>query len=252
MAIKAVGRAAQTVIEDVRKQFRENPGIMEGTSEPDYGRCVHIVTGAALKEMVLLGLLVVATPTLVGIIFRYFSTSFSLDKLADMPMMNGKPINLSGAEAVAGVLMVGTIAGILMALLMNNGGGAWDNAKKLIETGEHGGQRRGAHKAAVGGGTGGPARGMVGVDVLPEGRAPAVDDDEFRRIRADHLTSTDTVAGVGVRARSVRSSGPDARCQPRRHLCAVARLAQHGRRPSRPGGERSLPAHAGRYGLRGD
>jgi K(+)-stimulated pyrophosphate-energized sodium pump len=153
MAIKAVGRAAQTVIEDVRKQFRENPGIMEGTSLPDYGRCVHIVTGAALKEMVLPGALVVATPTLVGIIFRHFSTSFSLDKLADMPMMNGKPVNLSGAEAVAGLLMVGTIAGILMAMLMNNGGGAWDNAKKLIETGAHGGKRSEAHKAAVVGDT---------------------------------------------------------------------------------------------------
>jgi len=153
MAIKAVGRAAQTVIEDVRKQFRENPGIMEGTSEPDYGRCVHIVTGAALKQMVLPGALVVLTPTLVGIIFRYFSSSFSLDKLADMPMMNGKPVNLSGAEAVAGLLMVGTIAGILMALVMNNGGGAWDNAKKLIETGAHGGKRSEAHKAAVVGDT---------------------------------------------------------------------------------------------------
>ncbi len=153
MAIKAVGRAAQTVIEDVRKQFRENPGIMEGTAEPDYGRCVHIVTGAALKEMVLPGALVVLTPTLVGIIFRYFSTSFSLDKVADMPMMNGHPVNLSGAEAVAGLLMVGTIAGILMALLMNNGGGAWDNAKKLIETGQHGGKRSEAHKAAVVGDT---------------------------------------------------------------------------------------------------
>jgi K(+)-stimulated pyrophosphate-energized sodium pump len=153
MAIKAVGRAAQTVIADVRKQFRENPGIMEGTSEPDYGRCVHIVTGAALKQMILPGLLVVATPTLVGIIFRYFSSSFSLDPKGVLPLLNGRPINLSGAEAVAGVLMVGTIAGILMALLMNNGGGAWDNAKKLIETGEHGGKRSEAHKAAVVGDT---------------------------------------------------------------------------------------------------
>ncbi len=153
MAIKAVGRAAQTVIEDVRKQFRENPGIMEGTSEPDYGRCVHIVTGAALKQMILPGLLVVATPTLVGIVFRYFSPSFSLDPKGVLPLLNGHTINLSGAEAVAGVLMVGTIAGILMALLMNNGGGAWDNAKKLIETGQHGGKRSEAHKAAVVGDT---------------------------------------------------------------------------------------------------
>ncbi len=153
MAIKAVGRAAQTVIEDVRKQFRENPGIMEGTSLPDYGRCVHIVTGAALKEMVLPGALAVATPTAVGLIFRHFSNSFSLHELADSPVLNGHPINLGGAEAVAGLLMVGTIAGILMAMLMNNGGGAWDNAKKLIETGAHGGKRSEAHKAAVVGDT---------------------------------------------------------------------------------------------------
>ena len=73
------------------------------------------------------------------------------------------------------------------------------------------------------GGTGLADRLIVWFDVLHEGPVPAVDDDEFRRIRADHLTSTDTVAGVGVRARSVRSSGPDARCQPRRHLCAVVR-----------------------------
>ncbi|HEX5234394.1 MAG TPA: sodium-translocating pyrophosphatase [Silvibacterium sp.] len=153
MAIKAVGRAAQTVIQDVHEQFRENPGIMEGTSQPDYGRCVHIVTGAALKEMVLPGILVVAMPLCVGLIFRHFGEEFNPTMLASGPLLNGVPINLSGAESVAALLMVGTISGIMLAMLMNNGGGAWDNAKKLIETGAHGGKRSEAHKAAVVGDT---------------------------------------------------------------------------------------------------
>jgi len=153
MAIKAVGRAAQTVIQDVHQQFKENPGIMEGTSQPDYGRCVHIVTGAALKEMVLPGVLAVAMPLAVGVIFRHFSPVFNLKELADSPTIHGIPVNLSGAEAVAALLMVGTISGILLAMLMNNGGGAWDNAKKFIETGQYGGKRSEAHKAAVVGDT---------------------------------------------------------------------------------------------------
>src|SRR6201996_3620639 len=152
MAIKAVGRAAQTVIQDVHQQFKENPGIMEGTSQPDYGRCVHIVTGAALKEMILPGVLAVAMPLAVGVIFRRFSSVFNLKELADSPTIHGVPVNLSGAEAVAALLMVGTISGILLAMLMNNGGGAWDNAKKYIETGAYGGKRSWAHKAALGGG----------------------------------------------------------------------------------------------------
>jgi len=126
---------------------------MEGTSLPDYGRCVSIVTGAALKEMVLPGILAVAMPLVVGVTFRIFSSSFSLKELADAPMVRGVPVNLSGAEAVAALLMVGTISGILLAMLMNNGGGAWDNAKKYIESGAHGGKRSEAHKAAVVGDT---------------------------------------------------------------------------------------------------
>ncbi len=153
-AIKAVGRTAQYVIEDVRAQFRENPGIMEGTSKPDYGRCVRIVTGAALKEMVLPGALAVLMPLAVGLIFRYLSPAFHIQVAGEIiPMLNGKAINLAGAESVAGLLMVGTISGILLAMLMNNGGGAWDNAKKYIETGALGGKRSEAHKAAVVGDT---------------------------------------------------------------------------------------------------
>jgi K(+)-stimulated pyrophosphate-energized sodium pump len=142
LAIKAVGNAAQVVITEVRRQFRENPGIMAGTARPDYARCVDIVTAAALREMVTPGLLAVLTPVAVGFSFKYLS-----------------PWGHLGAESVAALLMVGTIAGILMATVMNNGGGAWDNAKKYIESGLFMvdgvvvGKRSEPHKAAVVGDT---------------------------------------------------------------------------------------------------
>ncbi|HEX9667192.1 MAG TPA: sodium-translocating pyrophosphatase [Thermodesulfobacteriota bacterium] len=132
LAIRAVARAAYYVIGDVRAQFKENPGILEGTSKPDYARCVDIVTKGALKEMVPPGILAVGMPIVVGVIFRQFGL---------------------GAETVAAFLMVGTISGILLATLMNNGGGAWDNAKKYIETGAYGGKRSETHKASVVGDT---------------------------------------------------------------------------------------------------
>ena len=160
LAIKAVGRTAQMVVKDVRDQFRENPGIMLGTSKPDYARCVSIVTGAALKEMVLPGCLAVGLPVAVGLIFKYLSPSYragseilTSGSSMTVPAINGVPVNLAGASAVAGLLMVGTISGILLAMLMNNGGGAWDNAKKWIETGQYGGKKSDAHKAAVVGDT---------------------------------------------------------------------------------------------------
>ncbi len=160
MAIKAVGRTAQMVVQDVRNQFKENPGIMAGTSKPDYGRCVDIVTGAALREMVLPGVLVVSLPVVVGLIFRHLSSSYQANAtvyapgaILPVPAIGGVPVNLAGAEAVAGLLMVGTISGVLLAMLMNNGGGAWDNAKKFIETGQYGGKKSDAHKAAVVGDT---------------------------------------------------------------------------------------------------
>ncbi len=153
MAIRAVGRAAEMVIQDVRAQFRENPGIMAGTSKPDYGRCVHIVTGAALKEMVKPGALAVLMPVAIGMLFRHLSSHFHLVSSSDLPPNMAHVVNLSGAESVAAFLMVGTISGILLAMLMNNGGGAWDNAKKLIETGMYGGKGSDAHKAAVVGDT---------------------------------------------------------------------------------------------------
>ncbi len=110
LAIKAVGRAATGMIEEVRRQFKADPGIMAGTSDPDYGRCVEISTRAALREMIAPGLLAIIAPILVGYFLRW--------------------------EAAAAFLMVGTISGVLLATVLNNGGGAWDNAKKYIESGE--------------------------------------------------------------------------------------------------------------------
>src|SRR5918999_2520233 len=112
-AIRAVGKAAYYVINEVRRQFKENPGILQGTVKPDYRRCVDIVTVGALKQMILPGVVAVTMPIAVGLVFRFFGV---------------------GAEAVAAFLMVGTIAGILLATFLNNSGGAWDNAKKYIET----------------------------------------------------------------------------------------------------------------------
>ncbi|MFL5668606.1 MAG: sodium-translocating pyrophosphatase, partial [Chloroflexota bacterium] len=109
LAIKAVGTTAQTIIVEVRRQFREMPGIMDYSQRPDYARVVDITTAAALRQMILPGVVAVATPIAIGVIL--------------------------GFEAVAGMLMVGTIAGVLLATVLNNGGGAWDNAKKYIESG---------------------------------------------------------------------------------------------------------------------
>ncbi|HEX7472236.1 MAG TPA: sodium-translocating pyrophosphatase, partial [Candidatus Limnocylindrales bacterium] len=134
LAIRAVGTTAQAIIVEVRRQFREMPGIMDYTQRPDYARVVDITTRAALREMIAPGAVAVATPIIVGL--------------------------LLGAEAVAGMLMVGTIAGVLLATVLNNGGGAWDNAKKYIESGhlldESGnvlGKKSPAHQAAVVGDT---------------------------------------------------------------------------------------------------
>jgi K(+)-stimulated pyrophosphate-energized sodium pump len=127
LTMTAVGRAAQGMVEEVRRQFREIPGLMEGTAKPDSARCVDISTRAALREMILPGVVAVATPVLVG----YFL----------------------GVEALGGLLAGATVTGVLMALFMANAGGAWDNAKKYIEGGAHGGKGSDPHKAAVVGDT---------------------------------------------------------------------------------------------------
>ncbi len=153
LAIRAVGTAGGAIIEEVRRQFRADPGIMAGTSRPDYHRAVDITAKAALREMILPGILAVGMPVAVGLIFRYTRhESVIVDGV--------KYADASGWLAVAGVLIVGTIGGIMMATVLNNGGGAWDNAKKFIESGglkdEQGnvlGKGSEAHKAAVVGDT---------------------------------------------------------------------------------------------------
>jgi K(+)-stimulated pyrophosphate-energized sodium pump len=123
LAMGAVGRAAFAMIEEVRRQFKEIPGLLEGTGRPDYAKCVDISTAAALREMVLPGLLAIVTPVVVGFV---------------------------GGPAMLGGLLAGvTVSGVMMALFMANAGGAWDNAKKHIEAGAFGGKGSDAHKAAV-------------------------------------------------------------------------------------------------------
>ncbi|EME31068.1 Pyrophosphate-energized membrane proton pump 3 [Galdieria sulphuraria] len=139
LAIRAVGNAAQAVVHEVRRQFREKPGIMTYSEKPDYEKCVAIVANAALKQMVVPGLLVVFVPLFVGFLASWVGR------------VAGK--SLLGVQVSAGILMVGTIAGILMALFLNNSGGAWDNAKKYIETGAYGGKGSESHKASVTGDT---------------------------------------------------------------------------------------------------
>jgi K(+)-stimulated pyrophosphate-energized sodium pump len=127
MTMTAVGAAAFDMVEEIRRQFREIPGLMEGTAKPEPAKCVDIATKGALKRMMLPGLVGVSTPLLVGIII--------------------------GPTALGGVLVGCTATGVCMALFMSNGGGAWDNAKKYIEEGHYGGKGSDNHKAAVVGDT---------------------------------------------------------------------------------------------------
>ena len=132
LAIRAVGNAAGSIIEEVRRQFREDPGIMAGTSRPDYGRAVDITAKAALRQMVAPGLLAVGMPIAVGLIFRFArDADLSLTIAGEQVILH----DTSGWLAVAGLVMVGTIGGIILATFFNNVGGAWDNAKKYIEAG---------------------------------------------------------------------------------------------------------------------
>ena len=127
LTMRSVGKAAFQMIEEVRSQFKANPQIMEGTAKPDYARCVDISTSAALKEMIIPGLLAVISPLAVGLIL--------------------------GVEALGGLLAGSLVTGVLLAIMMSNAGGAWDNAKKYIEGGVHGGKGSDPHKAAVVGDT---------------------------------------------------------------------------------------------------
>ncbi len=127
ITMEAVSKAAYQMIEEVRRQFREDKGILEGTSKPDYKRCVGISTTASLKEMLVPGVMAVVVPIIVGVVL--------------------------GVEALGGLVAGSLVSGVLMAIFMSNAGGAWDNAKKYIESGTHGGKGSDAHKAAVVGDT---------------------------------------------------------------------------------------------------
>jgi K(+)-stimulated pyrophosphate-energized sodium pump len=155
MGMTAVGRAAGAIVEEVRRQFREKPGIMKGTDKPDYGKAVDILTKAAIKEMIIPSLLPVLSPIVVYYVIYFVAGGGAAGKSA-------------GFSAVGAMLLGVIVTGLFVAISMTSGGGAWDNAKKYIEDGHYGGKGSEAHKAAVTGDTvGDPYKDTAGPAVNP-------------------------------------------------------------------------------------
>jgi K(+)-stimulated pyrophosphate-energized sodium pump len=156
MAMEAVGTAAGEVVHEVRRQFRENPGIMDGTSKPDYAACVDIVTKSALRQMMVPALLPVLIPVLMWAIGTYLVPS------------GGATPTYAAIKMIGGVLVGSIVTGLFVGISMTSGGGAWDNAKKYIEDGHFGGKGSPAHQAAVTGDTvGDPYKDTAGPAINP-------------------------------------------------------------------------------------